>query len=259
VSRALVVVQARFGSSRLPGKVLADLAGKPLLARVLERAQRIAGIAGVVLATTDVEADAAVAALGRACGVEVFRGNENDVLDRYYQAARATGADPIVRVTADCPLLDPAVSAEVVGAYRTGAWDYVSNFADRRYPDGLDTEVFSFAALERAWREAALASEREHVTPYIWKHPERFRLGGVAGAQDLSSLRWTVDQPADLDFVRAVFVALYREGEPFGMANVLDLLRRRPELRTINAGFITNEGYTRSLAKDAAVRQEATP
>jgi spore coat polysaccharide biosynthesis protein SpsF len=250
VTRAIVVVQARFGSSRLPGKVLADLAGQPLLARVLARARAIPGADIVVLATTTGRGDDAVADLGAALGVDVFRGSEDDVLDRYYQAARRFEGDPVVRVTADCPFLDPAVSGLVLAEFRRGGADYVSNFEPRRYPDGLDTEVFSFAALERAWREARLPSEREHVTPYIWKHPERFRLRAVAPDEDHSDLRWTVDEPRDLEFARAVYARLGQAGPSFGMAEVLALLAREPELSGINAGFVTNEGYARSLARD---------
>lgn len=250
MSQAIVVVQARFGSSRLPGKVLRDLGGQPLLARVLARARAIPGADAVVLATTSDPRDDAVAALGTTLGVDVFRGSEDDVLDRYYQAARRFDGDPVVRVTADCPLLDPVVAGLVIADYRAGGADYVSNFAPRRYPDGLDTEVFSFAALERAWREARLPSEREHVTPYIWKHPERFRLRGVAAAEDHSELRWTVDEPRDLEFARVVYARLQDAAPHFGMAEVLALLAREPALRDINAGFVTNEGYARSLARD---------
>lgn len=253
MTRAVVVVQARFGSTRLPGKVLADLAGQPLLARVLGRAQAIPGVDAVVLATTAGPGDDAVAEVGVSLGVEVFRGSEDDVLDRYYQAARRATGDPVVRVTADCPLLDPAVAGLVVAEYQRGGADYVSNFHPRRYPDGLDTEVFSFAALERAWRDAQLPSEREHVTPYIWKHPERFRLRAVVDAEDRSDLRWTVDEPRDLDFARAVYARLHRGDRHFSTADVLALLAREPALRDINAGFVTNEGYARSLARDRSV------
>jgi spore coat polysaccharide biosynthesis protein SpsF len=251
VSRAVVIVQARMGSSRLPGKVLADVAGRPMLTRVLERAGAIPGADAVVLATTTEPRDERVAALAADLGVEVFRGSEADVLDRYHCAAQQAGADVVVRVTADCPLLDPRVSGAVLAAYRRGGVDYVSNARVRRYPDGLDTEVFSAEALRSAWKEATLPSEREHVTPYIWKHPERFRLADLVGEPDHSHLRWTVDRPEDLEFVRAVYGRLDAGGRVFGMDDVLALLRREPGLLHLNAGLDADEGYRRSLARDA--------
>lgn len=251
----VAVLQARVGSTRLPGKVLADLAGRPLLARVIERAQAIRGVDTVLVATTVAEGDRPVMELARAAGAATFAGSEDDVLDRYYRAARQFQADVVMRLTADCPLLDPAMSVCVLERFLQGKVDYVCNTQPPTLPDGLDTEVFSFAALEQAWREARLASEREHVTPYIWKHPVKFRLANVANPVDLSGLRWTVDEPQDLEFVRAVYGRLYREDEsPFGMGDVLALLEQEPSLCDINTGPARNEGYVQSVHRDRTIR-----
>ncbi|MBI4789816.1 MAG: glycosyltransferase family protein [Chloroflexi bacterium] len=248
---AIVILQARMGSTRLPGKVMADLLGKPLLARVIERAQMIPGIDRVVVATTTAERDRPLLDLAKEYHAEGFAGSEDDVLDRYYQAARQVGAEVVVRLTADCPLLDPDVSARVLARFLQGDVDYVCNTLPPTFPDGLDTEAFSFAALGRAWREARLTSEREHVTPYIWNHPAEFRIANVTHAVDLSRLRWTVDEPQDLEFVRAVYARLHCDGNPpFGMNDVLALLAREPTLTRINTGFARNEGYAKSLRED---------
>ncbi len=243
----VAIIQARMGSTRLPGKVLADLAGRPLLERVVERARAIPGVARVVVATTVEEPDQAVMRLARALDVDAFAGSSEDVLDRYYGAACKVGASTIVRITADCPLLDPQVSGQVLARFRRGDVDYVSNTQPPTYPDGLDTEVLSFAALEQAWRQAELPSEREHVTPYIWKHPDRFRVANVASNEELSALRWTVDEPQDLEFTRAVYRYLHHDGRLFGMQEVLELLSRHPEQWAINQGIGRNEGYLKSL------------
>lgn len=242
-----------MGSTRLPGKVLAELAGKPMLLHVVERARAIGGIDDVIVATTTNALDDQLVALMRRAGVDVFRGSETDVLDRYYQAAAAYRAKAVMRITADCPLLDPGTSEKVLRYFQGHPLDYASNVLERRtFPDGLDTEVFTFSALQRAWHEAALSSEREHVTPYIWKHPERFLLGGIGGETDLSHHRWTVDEPCDLEFIRALWQRLPNRGVP-ALDQVLGVLQRHPELLRINAGLESNVGYTRSVLEDRVV------
>ncbi len=247
------IVQARMGSRRLPGKTLADIAGRPMLKRLVERARRIDGVDAVIIATTDQSADDAIVAFAESAGLPVHRGSESDVLDRVHGAAARFDATVIVRVTPDCPLLDPAVAGRVLARFREsgGGLDYVSNTQPPTFPDGQDTEVFSFSALDTAWREARLASEREHVTPFIWKQPRRFRLANVRHDEDLSVLRWTVDEPADLEFVRAVYRRLGAE-QPFGMDDVLALLEREPALLDLNRSFTRNEGYAKSLRADGA-------
>jgi glutamate-1-semialdehyde 2,1-aminomutase/spore coat polysaccharide biosynthesis protein SpsF len=239
-----------MGSSRFPGKVLEDLAGHPMLWHVVNRVRRAKTIERIVVATTDQPVDDPIARFCEGEGIGCFRGSEQDVLDRFYQAARANLADVIVRITADCPLIDPEVIDKVLARFQAGDCDYACNIIRYTYPDGLDTEVFSFAALERAWREASKPSEREHVTPYL--RTERFRIANVESEIPVSpaQYRWTVDHPADLDFVRLVYAAFSANGE-FGFREVFDLLKERPDLATIQVETITNEGYYKSLYQQA--------
>jgi spore coat polysaccharide biosynthesis protein SpsF len=250
----VAIIQARMGSTRLPGKVLLEVQGQPLLGHVVQRVKQAKMVEQVVVATSEASSNEAIVDFCQQAGVLCFRGSENDVLDRYYQAAKWIQADLIVRVTADCPLIDPTVIDRVVSAHLQGAYDYTSNTLERTYPDGLDTEVFTFAALSRAWQEAKLLSEREHVTPYIWKHDEIFTIQQVTQSQDWSQLRWTVDEPEDLTFAQAVYRHLrYQPERTFLMEDVIELLKAQPELAEINQGFIANEGYLRSLAEDEVV------
>ena len=244
----VAVIQARLGSTRLPGKVLADLAGAPLLQRVIERVRRARRVDQVVVATTVRPEDAAVAALAEALGMRCTRGSETDVLARYLDAARQWPAERIVRITADCPLLDPAVVDDVIAASDDPAYDYVANINPPTFPDGLDVEVVRHDALVRAGAEATLRSEREHVTLHIRHHPERYRIRNVIQAPDRSSLRWTVDDPADLAFARAVYAAL-GTGE-WGQREVVDLLARTPGLAGRADGAPRDEGLARSLLSD---------
>ena len=257
VRKTVAIIQARMASTRLPGKVLQDIAGKPMLQRVADRVRRAKLLDQVVVATSENPSDDLIENFCKANGVDCFRGSEEDVLDRYFQAALRFQADVIVRVTADCPLIDPEIIEKVVVTFRNGAFDYVSNFLHRSFPDGLDTEVFSHLTLTRAWREARWKSEREHVTSYIYRHPELFQLGNVTSPNNDSDLRWTVDRPQDLEFVRAIYQML-RE-RPFGMDDVLALLRQDPQLQELNSGIFANEGYFKSLAEDQLLqpREEA--
>ena len=249
----VVIVQARVGSSRLPRKALLEIDDQPMIGHVLNRALAINGVDGVVLATTVDPADDELADFARERKIPCTRGSQADVLDRFRQTAAEHSAAVIMRVAGDCPLLDPHVSGLVLADYlRRGDVDYVSNVHPPMYPDGLDTEVFSRQALERAWCEAELQSDREHVTPYIWRNPGIFRLANVATEPSRAHLRWTVDERADLDFVRAVYARLYR-GSIFGMEAVLNLLAVEPDLARINAGINRNEGYVRSLRADDGV------
>ena len=253
--KTVAIIQARMTSTRLPGKVMMDVNGAPMLYHVMARARLASAVDLVTVATTTNATDDTIAEYCKVQRVQCFRGSENDVLDRYYQAAGHFGAEVIVRLTADCPLLDPAVIDRVIETFRAGDYDYVSNTIEVSYPDGLDTEVFSFAALGRAWKEANLISEREHVTPYLWKQPGLFRLANVKNETDFSKLRWTVDEPPDLEIVRRVYH--YFGTEPaFGMNDVVALLRTHPELCEINADFERNEGYQKSLRDDATISEK---
>ncbi len=237
--RIVAIIQARMASSRLPGKVLAEIAGEPMLMHVVRRTRRARTVHEVVVATTTDVSDDPVAALCTEQGVPFTRGHPTDVLDRYYQAAREFRADVIVRITADCPLIDPGLVDETVRAFLRAdpPVDFAANRipGDRTYPIGLDTEVCSFQALGTAWREADQPHQREHVMPYLYEVPGRFRVLHVRHERDLGSLRWTVDTAEDLEFVRQVFARL-REREDFDWLEVLALLEREPELTRINAG-----------------------
>ena len=210
----VAVLQARMSSTRLPGKVMKPLAGRPMIERQLERLRRCETLDRIVVATSDDPSDDVLATHLQSIGVPVFRGSLTDVLARYLGAAHAFGIQgQMVRLTADCPLADPGVIDDCVRLQRELGVDYVSNGRRRTYPHGLDVEVFELDALEIAGREATDPYDREHVTPFIYRHPERFSLGELVQARDESHLRWTVDTPEDFDFVGRVYAALY-PGKP---------------------------------------------
>jgi spore coat polysaccharide biosynthesis protein SpsF len=235
----IAIVQARMGSTRLPGKVLLDLDGKPMLVREMERIQRAKKIENIVIATTIKPEDDNIISLCRDYGWNFFRGSENDLLDRYYQTAQEYHAKTIVRITSDCPLIEPSIVDLLIEKFSSlePNIDYASNiFPLRTYPRGLDTEVMSFSALERCWKEESNSAYREHVTPYIHHHPDRFKISEVNNEQDLSSMRWTVDTPKDFEFVSQIY---YHFGEKmFSWIDILDLLQKHPELVEINKEII---------------------
>ena len=195
--KIVAIIQARVGSSRLPGKVLAAIAGQSMLSRVIERVRRIPGLSEVVVATTLAPQDEAIVEECGRIGAPFFRGSENDVLDRYYCACKEHEADAVVRITSDCPLIDPVESGKVVDAFETQAADLAANDIKATYPLGLGTEVVSCKALHLAWRQATKPYERQHVTPYIYQHPEQFRLVNVESPSNYSSLRiWSLYAPS---------------------------------------------------------------
>ncbi len=251
----VAIIQARMGSTRLPGKVLIDIQGKPLLAHVIYRIKEARSINRIAIATTDSGKDKAIIDFAQSQGIPYFIGSEKDVLDRFYQAAKEYGAETIIRITPDDPFKDPEVIDKVVDYYLShkDEVDYVSNTIKPTYPEGLDVEVFSFNALEKAWQEAKKPSEREHVTPYIWNHPELFRLANIENSEDLSYLRWTLDNEADLKFTQEVYSRLYH-GQVFLMKDILALLRAEPGLVSINQETARNTGYLKSLEQEKAGR-----
>lgn len=247
----LAVLQARFSSSRLPGKVLKDLLGEPMLYRQIERVSRSKRIDKLVVATSTDHSDDPVEKMCLDKGVHCFRGSLDDVLDRFYRAAEPFSPDHVVRLTGDCPLIDSNVIDSIVELHLAEGNDYTSNTIIPTFPDGLDAEVVTWNALKTAWENATLPSEREHVTPFIYKRPERFRLGCLEKEEkSLLGLRWTVDEQEDLLFVRRVYEALYPKNSAFSTDDVLELLRVYPELNSINSGFERNEGYEKSLKTD---------
>jgi spore coat polysaccharide biosynthesis protein SpsF len=235
--RVVAIIQARMGSTRLPGKVLKDLAGATVLERVVSRVRRCRLVSDVVVATSAEPADDVILNECQRLGTEAFRGSEQDVLDRYYRAAQQAGAEVVVRITSDCPLIDPEVSDETIQKFLVERPDYASNALERTYPRGLDTEVMTFAALECAWTEARQAYQREHVTPFLYQHPERFKLLSVKGDHDYSQYRWTLDTPEDLEFLRAVY-ARSIDHQDLSWRDVLNIVQREPELAEMNRHIV---------------------
>ena len=237
MSRTVAIIQARTGSTRLPAKVLLPLLGEPMLTRVVRRVARASLLDGVVVATTTAASDDVIARLARSEGWSVERGSEDDLLDRYVVAARAHDADVIVRITSDCPLVDPEVIDRTVGAFRAGDLDYASNtLQPLTYPRGLDVEVVARDAFERAWRDDRDPAWREHATPYIYRHPEQFRLARVAADDDNHDLRWTVDTPQDYALVERIYKAFGRDD--FTWREALALVEANPSCASLNRHVI---------------------
>jgi len=214
-----------MGPTRLPGKVLLEVAGKTILEHVVERVGRAGRVNKVIVATSDKERDSRVAGVAGRSGAEVYRGSEEDVLDRFYKAAGSFGLEHIVRITADCPLIDPLVIDRAGERYFESGADYCSNTIERTFPDGEDVEVFNFAALRNAWENASSPHEREHVTPYMRNNKDKFRIVQLKDGMDNSKERWTLDTKDDFDFIRSVFEALYPAVPGFGMDDVFEFLR----------------------------------
>jgi spore coat polysaccharide biosynthesis protein SpsF len=241
--KVVAIIQARMGSSRLPGKVLMTLVDRPVIEWVYERASRIPGVNEVVVATTTSMSDDPLVRWCEAHDVPAYRGSEDDVLDRYVKCAREHGADAVVRITADCPLLDPSASGDVLRAFRDmQPCDYASNTQPATFPNGLDTEVISREALQISGREARGALDREHVTPFVRRHPERFPSASVVCEQDMSEHRWTLDEPRDFAFLSAVAERLRLANVSGSMSEILDILAAEPDLCSLNAGIPRNAG-----------------
>lgn len=237
--KTVIIVQARMTSTRLPGKVLLPLAGQPMLSRLLHRLTRVRQAEQVVVATTTNLTDNPIAELCGAAGLTCFRGSEQDVLSRYAGAAQECQADTVVRVTSDCPLLDPSVVDQVIAAYRAEGppVHYASNMLEPSYPLGMAVEVFGADVLRQAHAEAVDPEEREHVTPFIYRRPERYCLRSVRLDTDLSRHRWTVDTPADYRLVSLLFETLYPRQPDFTLQDILNLVEKHPAWEEINRGI----------------------
>lgn len=238
--KVVAIVQARMGSTRLPCKVMKPIGGVPMIELLLVRLARSSQIDQVVLATSTDECNMPLVEHVQNLGYDCVRGSESDVLERYLLAARQAQADVVVRITGDCPLIDPGLVDRAIKQFKSTGVDYLSNAAPATYPDGLDTEVFSLQALERAGRESQDPFEREHVTPYL-RCPGRFKTDVMCNVEDLSSLRWTVDEPADFDVVSQVFTH-FAPDVHFSWIKVLELQRKRPDIFAANHDIIRNEG-----------------
>jgi spore coat polysaccharide biosynthesis protein SpsF len=250
----VTVIQARRRSTRLPGKVLFPLGGGTVLSRIVQRVKAAPSAGIVVVATTTDAVDDAIDDLCRRERILCFRGHPTDLLDRHYKVARLLKASLVVKIPSDCPLIDPAVIERVVGfaERRRGWFDYVSNLHPASYPDGNDVEVMSFEALETAWREARRPAEREHTTPFLWDNTERFRIGNVPWETglDLSMThRWTLDYPEDYELIRLVCEELDPVDPDFGLAEILGLLERRPELKAVNERYLGVNWYRHHIGE----------
>lgn len=254
-SRVIAIIQGRMSSSRLPGKILADIAGQPMLQRVLIRTSRSATVTETIFATTTDASDDPVAAYCDFSGVPFTRGSQFDVLDRYYQTAKQAKANVVVRITADCPVIDPNLIDDVVNTLLQGGYNFVCNRLPppyhRTYPIGLDVEACTFKVLEKAWKEAKEPQHREHAMPYLYEgveltrqsrtleigtSPRGFKVAVLHHTTDFGDYRWTVDTPEDLEFMRQVY-NLFDGRDDFTWKEVLDLVHNEPELMEINAGI----------------------
>lgn len=262
--RTVVVIQARTGSSRLPGKVLKPLAGATLLERMIERVRAAKTPFEISVATSTLDVDDPIVDVARKADVRWFRGDPLDCLNRHLGAAREAKADFLAKVPSDCPLIDPAVVDLVLGAFLedTGRYDFVSNLHPPTWPDGNDVEVFPTELLALADREAKRPLEREHTTPFFWEQPERFRLGNVTwpGGRDYSMThRFTIDYPEDYAFISAVFEALFRPGEPpFSLDDILSLVENRPDIRALNEKYAGVNWYRNHLGELRTVTADMT-
>lgn len=231
-----IYVQARMGSTRLPGKVLKTVLGRPLLSYQIERLKRVKRANAIVVVTSTAKEDDQIVRLCENEGIPCYRGAEEDVLDRYYQTAVQRRPDAVVRITADCPLIDPEIVDLVISKYidEFPKWDYVSNSLISTFPRGLDTEIFSYRILEETAQQARALAEREHVTLYMYNHPERYKLKNVASTIDLSNYRWTVDTVEDFELIRLLLTELYPQKPDFLLQDVLDVSALHPEWSLIN-------------------------
>ncbi len=237
-----------MNSTRLPGKILMPLAGKPSLWHIVDRLSNCKHLERTVVATSTSHQDNAVEDFCKKYDIFCFRGSEKDVLDRFYKAAKEIKAAPVVRITGDCPVIDPVIVDEVITGFLVGKYDVYRLGGE--FPDGLDCEIFSFSALKDAWQCANLPSQREHVSPYLYEHPEKYRIGDYKIFKGLENHRWTLDEKADYCFLVEIFKRLYIPDKIFLTQNILDLLEKEPELMEINKGIIRNAGYLKSLVED---------
>ncbi len=247
------IIQSRMGSTRLPGKVLKELeTGKTCLDFVIQQLQDVFGIDNIVIATTNLEEDDIIEQFCKNRKINVFRGESINVLDRYYNCAKKFDIENIVRITSDCPLIDPKIVLELIKMMKTGKFDYVTNTLNRTFPTGLDVEIFTFHALEQSWKIAELPSEKEHVTPFIKKNSKIFKHHNLENNIDKSDVRITLDTPEDLMLIRSVISKI--SNRPIFYKDLIDLFEREPEILSINKN-VKHDGYERSLREDRKFRE----
>lgn len=246
----LAIIQARVGSTRLPGKVLKKICGKTVIRHVVDRVNKSSMVDKVFVATTHKIEDLSLIKECVDAGYNIFCGSEHDVLDRYYQLAKLEKPDTIIRITSDCPVIDPAIIDLVVSEHLNNHADYTCNTMITPFPDGQDVEVFSFDALEEAWNNATLHSDREHVTPYIKFNKGNFKLHFIESTEELASLRLTLDEESDLQLLELLFASLYKSNPYFSLDDIVDFIYRNPELKKINSALVREAGYHKSLRQD---------
>lgn len=247
------IIQARMGSTRLPGKVMMDLCGSPVIEHVVNRLSKSELIDEIIIATSIDSNNKPLIDFCIKNDISYFVGSEDDVLDRYYQTAKENNLndnDIVIRITSDCPLIDPIIVDKVIREHISKNNDYTTNVLECTYPDGLDCEVFNFNILKETWNDANLSSQREHVTLYIRDNPDKFKLGNVKNDEDFSDLRWTLDEKEDFVFINEIYKNLYNENSFFTMNDIVNLLDEKPELLEINSKFARNEGLIKSLKED---------
>lgn len=247
------VLQARVSSKRLPGKVIKPILGRPMISFQIERVKRSKRIEKLILATSEEGADDPIVGLGQLENIEVYRGSLNDVLDRFYKSVKEFSPAYVVRLTGDCPLVEPELIDSIIAHCIDGDFDYCTNALQPTFPDGLDVEVFRFSCLYEAWKEARLPSEREHVTLFMHSRPDRYKIGHYKQSDDMSKYRWTVDEPEDFELVKKIYEKLYPRDICFGMSDVIKLLEQNPELKTWNIRFERNEGMKKSIEADKEI------
>ena len=262
-NKTVVIVQARTGSTRLPGKIFLELAGKPLLVRMMERVTASESADEYIIATTTDREDDGVYKLCRQEGLKCFRGHPSDLLERHYSAALEYKADSVVKIPSDCPLIDSLIIKKVIEFYKTnkGKYDYVSNLHPPTYPDGNDVEVLPLAVLEKAYTEALRPFEREHTTPYVWDNPSIFRIGNVEWEKGLDysmSHRFTIDYSEDYEFIRRVYEELYAANPLFTMQDILDLLERKPDIKKVNEKYAGVNWYRKHMDELKTISKDKT-
>ena len=235
-AKTTIMVQARTGSRRLPRKVLAKIEGKPMIWQIINRLKKVKLADQIILITTTKSEDKILLKIAEKNNIFAFAGSINDVLKRHFYCALKFKADPIIRITSDCPLIDPSLIDKMIKFYQKNNYDYVSNTLSPTYPDGLDVEIFSFAILRKLVKLTKAKSDREHVTSYIRKHQNKFKIYNYQNRKDLSSFRWTVDEKNDLKFVRKIY-AKKRPKLIFSSRQVLTILSKHPDLKEINKGI----------------------
>lgn len=249
--KVVAIIQARMGSTRLPGKSMMEVDNRPIIQYVFDRISPSLLINEVCLATTINTEDDVLEKWAKDQNIKYYRGSTDDVLDRYYQAALLANADVVIRITGDCPLSDYKVINVVLDEYQKGKFDYVCNTQPPTYPDGFDVEVFSFASLKKAWEEAKLKSEREHVTPYIWKNSNIFKIKNVVNqGANMSNFRLTLDTEADFKLISKIIQECNLKNAYCHLFDIINILKIHPEWLELNSQYKRNEGYFKSLKND---------